>query len=174
MRFSGPYVIVTQSSESAQCRLDLHLFQAGKLHTCRMSLIPHALPRQRNAAPLLNLGARQCLRCSSTNKSITLAVNQIYQRGARCQIWNSLPPRLIIDRGFPDPATAFLQLRSKIKIWNNANNWGNIICKQKNKRKKCSKQLTKYPFNENIKYKCWFNVVSLKKRVKTNINWFTQ
>jgi hypothetical protein len=44
--------------------------------------------------------------------------------------------------------TAFLQLRSKNKIWNNANNLGNIICKQKNKRKKCSKQLTKYPFDE--------------------------
>jgi hypothetical protein len=32
MQFSGPFVIVTQSSESAYCRLDLHHFQAGKLH----------------------------------------------------------------------------------------------------------------------------------------------
>jgi hypothetical protein len=32
MQFSEPYVILTQSSESAQCRLDLHLFQADKLH----------------------------------------------------------------------------------------------------------------------------------------------
>jgi hypothetical protein len=30
MQFCEPYVIVTQSSESAQCRLDLHHFQAGK------------------------------------------------------------------------------------------------------------------------------------------------
>jgi hypothetical protein len=40
--------------------------------------------------------------------------------------------------------TVFLQLRSKNKIWSNAN----IICIQKNKRKKCSKQLTKYPFKD--------------------------
>jgi hypothetical protein len=32
MQFSGPCVIVTQSSQNAQCRLDLHLFQAGKFH----------------------------------------------------------------------------------------------------------------------------------------------
>jgi hypothetical protein len=32
MQFSGPYVIVTQSSESAQCWLDLLLFEAGKFH----------------------------------------------------------------------------------------------------------------------------------------------
>jgi hypothetical protein len=38
------------------------------------------------------------------HKQIYNAVNQIYQRGARCQILNSLPPTLIIDRGFPDPA----------------------------------------------------------------------
>jgi hypothetical protein len=35
MQFSGPYVIVivTQSSESAQCRLNLQLFEAGKFHS---------------------------------------------------------------------------------------------------------------------------------------------
>jgi hypothetical protein len=32
MQFSGPYVIVTQSSKSAQCLFDLHLFDAGKFH----------------------------------------------------------------------------------------------------------------------------------------------
>jgi hypothetical protein len=32
MQFSEPCVIVTQSSESSQCRLDLHLFQARKFH----------------------------------------------------------------------------------------------------------------------------------------------
>jgi hypothetical protein len=32
MQFSEPYVIVTQSLESAQCQLGLHLFQAGKFH----------------------------------------------------------------------------------------------------------------------------------------------
>jgi hypothetical protein len=32
MQFIEPYVIVTLSPESAQCRLDLHLFQAGKFH----------------------------------------------------------------------------------------------------------------------------------------------
>jgi hypothetical protein len=32
MQFSGAYVIVTQPSESAYCRLNLHIFQAGKLN----------------------------------------------------------------------------------------------------------------------------------------------
>jgi hypothetical protein len=33
MQYSEPfYAIMTQSSESAQCRLELHLFQAGKFH----------------------------------------------------------------------------------------------------------------------------------------------
>jgi hypothetical protein len=36
-------------------------------------------------------------------QTIHSAVNQS-QLVARCPIWNSLPPRLIIDRGFPDPA----------------------------------------------------------------------
>jgi hypothetical protein len=45
--------------------------------------------------------------------------------------------------------TAFLQLRSKNKICNNAKNWGNLIRKQKNKRKKCSRQLSKNPFQAN-------------------------
>jgi hypothetical protein len=52
--------------------------------------------------------------------------------------------------------TAFLQPRSKNKIWNNANNWGNIICKQKNKSKKCFKQLTKYPYESvEIGWRVW-------------------
>jgi hypothetical protein len=46
--------------------------------------------------------ATQCSTASQSQRqvvSMMLGVNQIYQR---CQIWNSLPPRLIIDRGFPE------------------------------------------------------------------------
>jgi hypothetical protein len=36
----------------------------------------------------------------------------------------------------------------------NSNNWGNIICKQKNKSKKCSKQLTKTPLRHLESFWC--------------------
>jgi hypothetical protein len=89
---------------------------------------------------------------------MTLAVNQIYQRAwftlsnmklpaAETDYWSGISwscAKLVA--GIEVRKTAFVQLRSKNKIWNNANNWVNIICKLKNKRKKCSKQLTKYPF----------------------------
>jgi hypothetical protein len=39
-----PYVIVTQSSESAQCRLDLHLLEAGKFHSTYASRATKATP----------------------------------------------------------------------------------------------------------------------------------
>jgi hypothetical protein len=68
IRLSEPYVIVTHASESASCQLDLHLFQACKLHTCC----------------ILHTWATQCSAASQYQVvSITLAVNQIYQR---CQI----------------------------------------------------------------------------------------
>jgi hypothetical protein len=80
------------------------------------------------------------------------------QFGARCQIWETdylsgicwLREISWINplRAYRWEKTVFLQLMSKNNIWNNANNWGNIICKQKNQRKKWSKQLTKYPFKE--------------------------
>jgi hypothetical protein len=81
------------------------------------------------------------------------------QLGVRCQIWNSLPSRLI-DRGFPDPAK-LVELtpcghRSERKqhFYSYGVNQNLKQCEQLSKhylqtekqRKKCSKQLTKNPF----------------------------
>jgi hypothetical protein len=85
MQFSGPYVIVTQSSESAQLPARKSQGRADTLAAGR----PHALSSGGSENAILNVRK-----------------------------------------------TAFLQLRSKIKIWNNANSRGNFIRKQKNKRKK--------------------------------------
>jgi hypothetical protein len=122
--FSEPYIIVTESSESAKCRLDLDLFQTGTFHGT------YAFTRYQDNAIERPFSISALCVYDVAQKSYS-AVYQIYQAirtttcrirltysqsassvgasqlVARCQIWSSLPPILIIDWGFPDPAKLF-------------------------------------------------------------------
>jgi hypothetical protein len=97
------------------------------------------------SAPSQSRRARKCLRCS------TKKLWRCEPKPAYCTLSNMKLPAAETDYW----SGISWSLRSKNKIWNNANNWGNIICKQKNKRKKCSKQLTKYPFNQLTLIHIW-------------------
>jgi hypothetical protein len=146
MQFSEPHVIVTQLSESAQCRLDLHLFQAGKFHGTYafMRYQGNAMERPFSISALGSVYgvAQKNLWCCEP-KPACCTLSNMKLPAAETDYWSGISWSRKISWINP-----LREVRKKLHFYsNNANNWGNIICKQKNKRKKCSKQLTKYSFN---------------------------